>query len=792
MRMSRKTSATLFLSLLLGLPVLARPAAACQSFITPNTTISGAWTSGCTSFHRAGRYARYYTFSLTATASVRIDLTSTADPYLYLLSGNGTNGAVLAQDDNGGGGLNARLTLNLAPGTYTVEATTSGIGRTGPFTLAVATGGGGAGGGGDCIASLAIGQSVDGSWESGCRSSHRNGSYARYYTFTVTTTTSVRIDLASLTDSYLYLLRGVGTNGTIVTQDDDSGDGFNARISAASLVPGTYTIEATTHALGRPGSFTLSLVAISGGGGAGCVSTIDLDQRVDGSWTSDCRSTHRSGTYARFYTFSISEETSLRADLTSTEDSYLYLLNGSGTGGAVLAEDEDGGDARGDSRIVRTLPAGTYTLEATTHGSGRTGAFTLFLTAVGNGGGGGGGAEFCFEAVALNTTTAGTWTRDCASAHRAGSAARFYTFSLRSAMTVQVDLAAGGDASLFLLRGDQPNGAVLAQNEDNDPRIRINLGPGTYTVEAAAAPGRTGSFSLTLGDAARMTVFLVHGLGQRGGALAPLANTLRHPQLGLDSKRFVLDSGFDWGRCADNPSCGGDCTVRDGGRALAQYINARDPRGQIVVIGYGLGGLLARDMMVNNYDGVVSRRKVAALVTLGSPNVGYPYCPEDETTRCGVLVRDMASQLRLPGHGRILQSPYLEDLNRRWASRSFPGRPGIWLAAAGTSCSAERSCKWEEDDAEVQGCPTSGTDANRSDGEVCAWSALFRLQTSNAPNRLWTDPNYAQTGIPNGPALCDGAGVANTLANPPAEGTLVREIRELLNRLRLKTGQAAR
>src|SRR4029079_15405523 len=126
-----------------------------------------------------------------------------------------------------------------------------------------------------------------------------------------------------------------------------------------------------------------------------------------------------------------------------------------------------------------------------------------------------------------------------------------------SAMTVEADLAADNDAALFLLRGDQPNGAVLAQDDGGGvggPRIRINLGPGTYTVEAVAAPGRTGDFSLALGDAARMTVFLVHGLGQRGGPLTSLANTLRHPQLGLDRKRFVVDSGFDWGRCADNPS----------------------------------------------------------------------------------------------------------------------------------------------------------------------------------------------------------------------------------------------
>ena len=36
-----------------------------------------------------------------------------------------------------------------------------------------------------------------------------------------------------------------------------------------------------------------------------------------------------------------------------------------------------------------------------------------------------------------------------------------------------------------------------------------------------------------------------------------------------------------------------------------------------------MGGLIARDMMANNRLNL-NGRKVAALITLGTPNVGYP------------------------------------------------------------------------------------------------------------------------------------------------------------------------
>jgi hypothetical protein len=119
-----------------------RVTSSCLSSMTVGATVSGSWAAGCNSTHRSGRYAKYYTFTLSTPRTVVINLTSAVDSYLFLLSGNGMNGAVIAQDDDSGGSSNARITKALAAGTYTVEATTYTAATAGSFSLSVQPSGG--------------------------------------------------------------------------------------------------------------------------------------------------------------------------------------------------------------------------------------------------------------------------------------------------------------------------------------------------------------------------------------------------------------------------------------------------------------------------------------------------------------------------------------------------------------------------------------------------------------------------------------------------------------------------
>lgn len=102
------------------------------------------------------------------------------------------------------------------------------------------------------------------------------------------------------------------------------------------------------------------------------VNTIYFNTPVSSSWSSSCGSTHRSGRSARFYSFLLTSTTTVVIDLhSSAVDTYLYLLQGSGSGGTVITSDDDSGPGT-DSRIVRTLGPGSYTLEATTYSSGHS------------------------------------------------------------------------------------------------------------------------------------------------------------------------------------------------------------------------------------------------------------------------------------------------------------------------------------------------------------------------------------------------------------------------------------
>jgi hypothetical protein len=145
---------------------------------------------------------------------------------------------------------------------------------------------------GDCVSSINPNSTVTGSWSSDCASTNNPGAYARYYTFSLSSTSTVEIDLVSTTDSYLYLLQGSGMSGNIIDEDDDSGDGSNARISR-TLNAGTYTIEATTYYSQRTGTFNLTLTSSGGNGGDYAYMVAGI--AASGSWRSYLSVTNRSG-----------------------------------------------------------------------------------------------------------------------------------------------------------------------------------------------------------------------------------------------------------------------------------------------------------------------------------------------------------------------------------------------------------------------------------------------------------------------------------------------------------------
>ena len=96
---------------------------------------------------------------------------------------------------------------------------------------------------------------------------------------------------------------------------------------------------------------------------------------ITGLWSSNCASVSRPGSYARFYTLTLTEPSEVIIDLQSeVAGTYLFLLQGAGRTGKVL---EDYGSKRRSAQLGHTLGTGTYTVEATTYDAGQTGSFTL-------------------------------------------------------------------------------------------------------------------------------------------------------------------------------------------------------------------------------------------------------------------------------------------------------------------------------------------------------------------------------------------------------------------------------
>ena len=206
-------------------------------------------------------------------------------------------------------------------------------------------------------------------------------------------------------DTYAFTLNrhaGLGASiGTVTATDANAGEiltySITAGNSSGDLHIGTHNgiIEVNTFRLGGTSSYTLTVRAQDNHGATGTATvTITVEnpchtilgtqtgtRTLSGTWVSACPSPNYSGTYAHFYTFTLAQESIVQIDLASTEDPVLYLLAGSGTGGAILGQDYEADTVGGgyNARISQELAAGDYTVEATTFLQSRTGNFDLTI-----------------------------------------------------------------------------------------------------------------------------------------------------------------------------------------------------------------------------------------------------------------------------------------------------------------------------------------------------------------------------------------------------------------------------
>ncbi len=119
----------------------------------------------------------------------------------------------------------------------------------------------------------------------------------------------------------------------------------------------------------------------------------------------------------------------------------------------------------------------------------------------------------CFEEIRGNVNIVRSWDAGCLSENRPNDAgagdyySRFFTFTLSEPATVSISLTSDVDTYVYLMRGAEKDGQVVAENDDAVRYVDLNsaiesqqLEAGEYTIEATAYDReKEGSFRLVVG-----------------------------------------------------------------------------------------------------------------------------------------------------------------------------------------------------------------------------------------------------------------------------------------------------
>ncbi len=314
-----------------------------------------------------------YEFTLPVAAKVEVVLTSTAfDAYVFLAD---ASGKVIAEDDDGGGGTNARIMRILPAGRYIVLANTYDANTFGAYQLTARAAPTACTNGRQTQIQTTVPANL--ATTTACRLN--DNSYEDRYDIVVTTKYNMAAELTSSQfDPILFIL---DEQERIVAQDDDSGAGTDAALEVL-LEPGRYTVLARGYP-NRVGAYRLSLgPAIDP---CAVTKTVSVGQTIQSTFTTkDCAISDNGGPRRYFQRFGmvLGATSSVQFDmLSSAVDAYLVLQNAQT--GAVVAENDDAPTGNTtNSRIVANLPAGQYIVNATTFNAGETGLFLLGVSGI--------------------------------------------------------------------------------------------------------------------------------------------------------------------------------------------------------------------------------------------------------------------------------------------------------------------------------------------------------------------------------------------------------------------------
>ncbi len=437
-----------------------------------------------------GPFEDRWTLDAAAGQRLRVDMhSSDLDSYLILF---GPDGARLAFDDDGGEGNDASIGFRApAAGRYTVVATSLGEQpQVGSYRISLAEESGDFADPG-VAAAIASGETREGRLETGDPTGRRG--LEDRWTFTGREGQMARVDVVSSAfDSYATLLR----DGIPVDSNDDGGDGNDARLVTILPATGTYTVVVTSYSQSSGGGrYTVSLSITDAPAGAGRVESIRPGRAVSGRLEPGDRP-RSGGGYQDTWEFDARANQDVVIEMRSGDfDTYLELRDPSG---ALVAENDDGGDGTNSLIVARTDRAGRYRITARSFGDREaTGLYELTLDVGGEVGRPGRVGDLRPDEAVLGRLEPGD------SVVGDDTFADVYIFRAPRDGEVTLDMRSG-DFDAYVLVKDA-EGATLATDDDGgdgtNARLTMQVRRGrTYRVYANSygADRATGTYRLSL------------------------------------------------------------------------------------------------------------------------------------------------------------------------------------------------------------------------------------------------------------------------------------------------------